>query len=170
MNAPVFDTLQMPKDYRLLITTGPFNLNPNQTVRIANLITFSLPCKGINADGTDNDLECNDGLIAKVKIAYDYYYTRLLSNVREAKKDISEIEISPNPASEYIEISVSSVILNEVKDLRIFDLLGIELTAPALRATPPYQGGEIIRLDVSSLSPGVYFLRVGDLVRKFVKI
>jgi hypothetical protein len=76
----------------------------------------------------------------------------------------------PNPASDYIEISVGSVILNEVMDLRIFDLLGIEITTPALRTTPPYQEGEKVRIDVSSLSPGVYFVQLGNEVRKFVKM
>jgi hypothetical protein len=88
--------------------------------------------------------------------------------------------IIPNPATDYIEISGSSVILSEEKSrngvetsvahpVLIFDLLGIEITTPALRATPPYQGGEKVRIDVSGLLPGIYFVRVGDEVRKFVK-
>jgi hypothetical protein len=96
-------------------------------------------------------------------------WTKAPVNVSQQRIE-SDICISPNPASDYIEISVGSVILNEVKDLRIFDLLGKEITTPSLRATPPYQGGEKVRIDVSHLAPGVYFVRVGDVVRKFVKL
>jgi hypothetical protein len=92
----------------------------------------------------------------------------------------SAFTISPNPASDYIEISGSSVILSEAKSrngvetsvahpVLIFDLLGMEITTPNL--TPTLSEGEgVVRLDVSSLSPGVYFIRVGNELRKFVKM
>jgi hypothetical protein len=79
--------------------------------------------------------------------------------------------IYPNPASEYIEIFCPPLErgLGGVAPVRIFDLLGMEITTPNL--TPPLSEGEgVVRLDVSSLSPGVYFVRVGDMVRKFVKM
>jgi hypothetical protein len=45
----------------------------------------------------------------------------------------------------------------------------MEITTPNL--TPTLSEGEgVVRLDVSSLSPGVYFVRVRDVVRKFVKL
>jgi hypothetical protein len=83
--------------------------------------------------------------------------------------NIEEIIVSPNPTSDYIEIIIGAqcAVHHEVA---IYDVLGVEYTTPALRATPPYQGGEKIRIDVSSLSPGVYFVRAGDVVRKFVKM
>jgi hypothetical protein len=91
-----------------------------------------------------------------------------------------DIWLSPNPSFDYIEIDLNAVILSEAKSRngvetsvahpRIFDLLGMEITTPALRATPPYQEGEKVRIDVSSLSPGVYFVQLGNEVRKFVKM
>ena len=107
------------------------------------------------------------------------YYDRWL--IEEMFVDVdekikSEIFLTPNPASDYIEISVGAQ--RAVPDnIAIFDILGVEVTTPQWaspllrnRDTPPYQGGEIVRLDVSYLTPGVYFVRVGDVVRKFVKI
>jgi hypothetical protein len=102
------------------------------------------------------------------------------SEIKEAAL-FEDLIISPNPASDYIEISGSSVILSEAKSrngvetsvahpVLIFDVLGMEITTPSLRATPPYQGGEKVRIDVSHLSTGVYFVRVGDRVQKFVKM
>jgi hypothetical protein len=79
--------------------------------------------------------------------------------------------IYPNPASDYIEINLPPLErgLGGVAPVHIFDLLGMELTTPNL--TPTLSEGEgVVRLDVSSLSPGVYFVRVGDVVRKFIKM
>jgi hypothetical protein len=76
----------------------------------------------------------------------------------------SEISIRPNPANDYIEI------WGYQSDIRIYDVLGIEVYCSI--ATPPapsLEGGKT-RFDVSHLSPGVYFVRVGNIVRKFVKI
>jgi hypothetical protein len=79
--------------------------------------------------------------------------------------------ISPNPASDYIEISSPPLERGSggVAPVNIFDVIGMEITTPNL--TPPLSEGEgVVRLDVSSLSPGVYFIRVGDIVSKFVKM
>jgi hypothetical protein len=113
--------------------------------------------------GSTEIIMYSDTLVNSIQ-SFDNYYTT----------------ISPNPASDYIEISGISVILSDAKSRngvetsvahpRIFDLLGMEITTPALRATPPYQEGEKVRIDVSSLSPGVYFVQLGNEVRKFVKL
>jgi hypothetical protein len=105
-------------------------------------------------------------------------WTKAPVNVSQQRIE-SDICISPNPASDYIEIDLNTVILSEAKNRngvetsvahpRIFDLLGVEITTPNL--TPTLSEGEgVVRLDVSSLSPGVYFVRVGEVVRKFIKI
>jgi len=45
-----------------------------------------------------------------------------------------------------------------------------EESTPSLRDTPPESGGDKMRLDVSDLPYGVYFVKVGERVGKFVKI
>jgi hypothetical protein len=82
------------------------------------------------------------------------------------------IYIYPNPASDYIDISAGKVIQSDAKGpyIRIYDVLGMGITTPLQRATPAYQGGEILRIDISGLSSGVYFVKIGDVVRKFVKL
>jgi hypothetical protein len=78
--------------------------------------------------------------------------------------------ITPNPASDFVEIDFGNVILSEAKNpVRIFDIFGIEYTTLSLRDTPPYQGGEIMRFNVSHLSPGIYFVRSGNNIQKFIK-
>jgi hypothetical protein len=76
--------------------------------------------------------------------------------------------LSPNPASEYIEINLPPL-ERGLGGVAIFDLLGMELTTPNL--TPTLSEGEgVVRIDVSHLAPGVYFVRVGDRVSKFIKL
>jgi hypothetical protein len=77
--------------------------------------------------------------------------------------------ITPNPATDYIEIK--NVMLNEVKhpflNVKVYDVLGVcVLTHPLA----PSREGERIRLDVSGLAAGVYFVSVDGKMYKFVKL
>ena len=52
----------------------------------------------------------------------------------------------------------------------VYDVLGnVVLSSPACSAGTPSEGGHI-RLDVSGLVAGVYFIRVGGKMYKFVKM
>ena len=50
--------------------------------------------------------------------------------------------------------------------VQIFDVLGIEIKD----LTPALSKGEGVRIDVSKLPAGVYFIKIGDKVEKFVKM
>ncbi len=105
----------------------------------------------------------------------------IINDVAEEKKnisnDISIFSISPNPAGEYIEIALSSPRLKPwvagVDAIKIFNLLGeCVMSAGGAGGTHPLipsQEGNV-RIDVSSLPAGLYFVRVGDWVGRFVKI
>jgi hypothetical protein len=95
-----------------------------------------------------------------------------VTSTDEPNEDSETMILYPNPAKNYIEILSPPLERGSggVASVYIFDVLGMEITTPSLRDTPPYQGGEKVRIDVSHLSPGVYFVRVGNMVRKFVKI
>ena len=73
--------------------------------------------------------------------------------------------ISPNPASDFIEITVGAgskpALTNDVK---IFDVFGQNvLSVGAILELP-------LRVDVSCLPPGIYVVRIGDTVTKFIKL
>ncbi len=52
----------------------------------------------------------------------------------------------------------------------MYDVLGNKvLSSPACSAGTPSEGGHI-RLDVSGLAAGMYFVRVGSKMYKFVKM
>jgi hypothetical protein len=75
----------------------------------------------------------------------------------------------PNPASDFIEIELGDnhTLKGVVESVKIYNFLG-ELVIVSDTPPAPSQGGNL-RIDVSHLSPGVYFVRIGDEVKKFVK-
>ncbi len=77
----------------------------------------------------------------------------------------SDFSISPNPATDFIEIFVGangrSLLLSDVKILNIFGQTVLSVGVQNL---------EPLRLVVSSLPSGMYFVRFGDSVGKFVKL
>ena len=78
------------------------------------------------------------------------------------------IVVSPNPASDYVTIQLSNKGLQffaASAKVQIFDVLGIEVMSVGIGLDLSTQ-----RIDVSHLSAGVYFIRIGNKVEKFVKM
>ena len=79
------------------------------------------------------------------------------------------IWIKPNPTTDFITITLSNKGFQPfatTDKVQIFDVLGIEIKD----LTPALSKGEGVRIDVSHLPKGVYFIRIGDKVEKFVKM
>ncbi len=98
-----------------------------------------------------------------------------LSNIimQQSKKG-SMMCLYPNPATEYITINLSSInptLKHEVEgvvSIEILDLMGVKT-----HSTPVGTQNIVSlqqRIDVSNLAPGVYFVKIGDRVEKFIKI
>ena len=102
----------------------------------------------------------------------DYYSLILIDSTWQTSitnnvDNHSNLLIMPNPASDFIEISVGAGSKPDLtSDVKIFDVFGqnCDLT-PTLSPS-----GDGARLDVSGLVPGMYFVRIGDRVGKFVKM
>ena len=76
--------------------------------------------------------------------------------------------IYPNPATDIINIDLGNYTLQgmgEGQTIRIFDVLGEKVMTIETRSNVSLQ-----QIDVSALPPGVYFVKVGEVVQKFVKI
>ena len=76
--------------------------------------------------------------------------------------------IYPNPATDYITVDLGNYTLQgmgEGQTIRIFDVLGEKVMTIETRSNVSLQ-----QIDVSALPSGVYFVKVGDVVLKFVKI
>jgi hypothetical protein len=79
------------------------------------------------------------------------------------------IIISPNPASDYIVIQTSEVFkTSEVYKIQIYNTLGIDVSSAGGGVNEVDGGG--YRIDISNLPIGVYFVKIGDRVEKFVKM
>ncbi len=102
-----------------------------------------------------------------------YLYSDELVNIAEEVKFISnnDIQIFPNPAEEYIEISVGSQNAVTNPDIRILNVFGEEIIKISDSNNSQFSiPNSQFRINVSGLPTGVYFMRVGDKVSKFVKI
>lgn len=75
--------------------------------------------------------------------------------VSKAIQEINQIVISPIPVSDYLTIRFEGS-----QSVEIYSLLGTKLIESDFKD----------KIDVSGLPPGIYFIRLGDKVSKFVKI
>jgi PKD repeat protein len=66
-----------------------------------------------------------------------------------------DFEIIPNPVTDFLQIQTT----NETDKIEIFSALGWKVLETKWKE----------KIDISGLLPGVYFVRVGDRVLKFVK-
>ncbi|MBX3042320.1 MAG: T9SS type A sorting domain-containing protein [Ignavibacteriae bacterium] len=93
------------------------------------------------------------------------------TSVWESSEDRG-IVVSPNPASDFITISIPEInhrVNPMVDKVQIFDMLGLEVISTPSASQPPTGEGNL-KIDVSHLPAGVYFIRIGNIVEKFVKI
>ncbi len=72
--------------------------------------------------------------------------------------DYSFMKLYPNPTEDFL------IIENAKEDLRIFNLLGEEIYSQKIS-----NANEKTEIDVSKLSSGIYFVKSGDAVAKFMK-
>jgi hypothetical protein len=109
------------------------------------------------------------------------------TNIGELESN-SIFRITPNPANDYITISIpenanhtlKSVVENGQEKVQIFNTLGIEVAQTPSSViynslsndakTTQTGASELLKIDISHLPTGVYFVKIGDKVEKFVKI
>jgi len=78
----------------------------------------------------------------------------------------SNIIISPNPASDYIEINLDKVILSEAKNpVKIYNSFGECVMTVGVHCNEPLQ-----RIDISHLPAGLYFIHIGNYSEKFMVV
>ncbi|MBX3042952.1 MAG: T9SS type A sorting domain-containing protein [Candidatus Kapabacteria bacterium] len=99
-------------------------------------------------------------------------YDGLITSIKQ--NDVSKIggmSVHPNPATDFITIQLSNKELQPFaaeEKVQIFDALGLEvISTPSAALTPTGEGN--LRIDVSHLPAGVYFIRIGEQVSMFVK-
>jgi hypothetical protein len=84
----------------------------------------------------------------------------------EDNEDEKSLYLYPNPAGDYVDVMLSEV-KHPVHSVKVYDVLGVcVLTHPLT----PSREGETVRIDVSALAAGVYFVVVDNKMYKFVKL
>jgi len=97
---------------------------------------------------------------------YKIKLDELFTGVDDAVETEEHIFLSPNPATDYIDVMLSGA-KEPVLSVKVYDVLGNVVDTPP---GPLLIEGESVRIDVSALAPGVYFVRVGGQMYKFVKM
>ena len=93
----------------------------------------------------------------------------IISSVDNERINIQDIAIFPNPSSDFITIQFSNKELQPFaagdNKVQIFDVLGIEIMSESIHSITTSH-----RMNVEKLPAGVYFIRIGNKVEKFVKM
>jgi hypothetical protein len=86
-------------------------------------------------------------------------------NSVESENLLKPVEIYPNPVSDFLEISVRANGRSPLQsDVRIMNIFGQTVLSVGVQNLEP------LRVDISGLAPGMYFVRIGDRSGKFVKL
>ncbi len=101
----------------------------------------------------------------------EYGQVPQLSVAQKTVEDFSKIAIFPNPASEEIKIDFSGIgteSINSINSIEVCDIFGRTIYTSLLKINV------ILKIDISSFSKGVYFLKInstnGLYSYKFIKI
>jgi hypothetical protein len=172
-----------PGDKRSLISTGPFNLLPGEKTRIAIAYILAYPAINAESSGSTEDLTGNKNggsycdnipakegsLLKKTQDITKYYYNKLILDVIESSSKSDDYSIYPNPGEDYMIINVWTNGRSPLQsEIEIYNYLGVRI--PSSLTPKLSEGVGEVKIDISNLPPGVYFVRIGDYFEKFVKL
>jgi hypothetical protein len=100
-----------------------------------------------------------------VKNIYNPCGTIAISGIRQSA-DQAELSLFPNPAGDELTLRLN-IMPADAKTIMITDVFGKTITR--FNYFTNWQNDDVIRLPVSTLRPGVYFLHIGSQYAKFVK-
>jgi len=151
---PTLRVFHRPNSFLL---DSKLNLMPNALIRLGYM-----------------DLSKDGNLLLLVSGNGTFFLWDIYGNLSNIPNSNGASPIHPNPATDYIYINInnfegnSSPYNSKFGDVKIFNTLGqCMITTPSLRDTSSEKGN--LKIDVSHLLPGVYFVRYGSRAEKFVK-
>ena len=125
----------------------------------------------IRGEGYLRKLNKKDGTVNGVVDIGAYEFNFMVDDIFAKEQDSqNNITVFPNPANDYIEINPDAINpmlksgVDEGSNILIFNALG-EIVL-SVEQTPP----SVHRIEISNLSPGMYFIKVGNRVEKFIKM
>ena len=91
-------------------------------------------------------------------------YAPLPVGIDEVESSKWKVEIFPNPATTEVTILTQAIKQSDNQAITILDLHGRVVYTQAIR----YSSTQAITIDISSLPRGVYYVRIGSVVKKLV--
>jgi hypothetical protein len=79
-----------------------------------------------------------------------------ITGINEASAPKANLTISPNPAREYVEITVSNINLSSNSKVDVYNIIGSKLM------TVNIDKEEVTRLNITELPAGLYFIKYSD--------
>lgn len=125
----------------------------------------------INARGIDIDPE--DGNYWITNFTGNLYKIASGENVTSVDDLVEKFNIFPNPASDLVTISTNKIgydLTSANNTIQIFDILGIEVLSINSKDEVSNRQNGLISIDISQLKRGIYYIRMGNNVEKFLKI
>ena len=131
--------------------------------------------------GSGKELVCyyeNDSLLYLNSDYNSCYIDNTTNNINILRTSV--FEIYPNPAKDIVQITINKEQLNKNTSIFIYDVYGrvvrvitnpqgevISSNNEIATATPR---NDVITIDVSQLPKGIYFIKIGNITKKFVKM
>lgn len=155
------------KDSTIIICGSGSGQNENYNLFIIRISDYStvrnyrIKGKNLSISKDNRFLYFNNFDNSLIKISLDE--AQSISKLNEAEYKIS---VKPDPAQDYIEIDmrVHGCSPNQENEIRIYDSIGDCVMVAMV------QNHEFLRLDISDLSQGIYFVQCGKQRSKFIKI
>ena len=144
------DESSIPGDRRMLFSSGPFIMLPQDTVYFAVQMNFAKPSLGGNASGEDDDVV---DLVAKVRAGQEFLYSQLLSKFDEFNNKGYYLNVYPNPSSDILKIEHN---FNGQVGIEIINQLGQLIVSEEINVTEH----QAINVDLGVLSSGIYIIRI----------
>ncbi|OGU59585.1 MAG: hypothetical protein A2X64_04180 [Ignavibacteria bacterium GWF2_33_9] len=120
--------------------------------------------------GTDNQIVWN----LKAYKLNGKFYGKIPDKFYSINDDVNKtIAVYPNPASDYFTLNITPFFEEGVREcsVSIFDVFGNKVLTVAIDYNIETQNFvSLQKIDISTLPAGVYFIQIGEIVQKFVKI
>jgi hypothetical protein len=156
-------------DRRLLISSGPFTLDPGETNELEFAIVYSHD-QGVQWNtpqffaSAEKDVRIIKHLYSTQ--SFPYCASSISSGIKSVNGNDNDFSIYPNPANNFITLQLPPE-FSKTSFIRILDATGREISAKKIVNITAE------KIDVSSLARGIYFVQVSNgqsfAVKKFVK-
>jgi len=154
-----FDSPVGPSDRRGLASTGPFELNPGDTIHLEYALVFARDFQG-------NNLASVALLENRIQNIRDFYQNSL--GYRETVAMEPQIDLFPNPCNDNLFVTISRQDIDKPVKYFLYDVLGKQRKSGSMTANQHF------RINTDELEPGLYLVRFDtghiSVTKKFIRV